>query len=235
LTTNPSSASATDLEAVAPRPLAVRDRIARACDRAQRDPASVTLIAVTKGQPAEAILAALAAGATDFGENRVQEALAKQHDLASTAVARDARFHLIGHLQTNKVRDAVGRFAILHAVDSERLLRSLAATGSPVACMLQVNVADDAAKFGIAASGLPALLAVAASLPSVTVLGLMTVPPRADEPAQARPHFRALRRFADAHNLSALSMGMTGDFEVAIEEGATHVRVGRAIFGERPV
>jgi pyridoxal phosphate enzyme (YggS family) len=219
---------------IAQRLATVRERIERACARANRDPANVTLVAVSKGQPVEAIVAAIQAGSRDFGENRVQEATAKLDALM--VGGQDLRMHLIGHLQTNKVRDVIGRFAILHAIDSERLLRSVSQhAGAQETCLLEVNVAQDRAKFGFALDRVAEAVALARSLGGVRLAGLMTVPPREDDPERVRPHFRALRLLAEEHGLPSLSMGMTEDFEVAVEEGATHVRVGRAIFGERPV
>ena len=208
----------------------VRERIEAAADRAGRPASEVTLIAVTKTWPAEAVKLAFDAGVADFGENRVQEGCAKADAFAEPRV----RWHLIGHLQTNKVRAALNCFAILHAVDSERLLRAIsAAAGRPTPLMIEVNVAQEPSKFGIAPGELSALLGVARSLPNVDVRGLMTVAPHVTDPEESRPVFRALRELARQHELTELSMGMTNDFEVAIEEGATCVRVGRAIFGDR--
>lgn len=216
---------------------AVRVRIEHACGRSGRSPGEVTLIAVTKTWPAEMVLAAMAAGLTDFGENRVQEGVAKAAEVAlatrNSALATPT-WHLIGHLQTNKVRAAVGTFAILHAVDSERLLRAIDGNAtSPVPLMIEVNVAAEPTKYGIHPEQLPRLLEGARGLPNVRVAGLMTVAPRSVDPETVRPVFRQLRELADEHGLEQLSMGMTGDFETAIEEGATHIRVGRALFGER--
>lgn len=212
---------------------AVRARIAAACGRAGRAPAEVTLIGVTKGQPVEAILAGLATGLRDFGENYLQEAMAKL-DALRHAGGGQARFHFIGHLQSNKAKGAAGSFAILHGVDSPRLLYALAnAAHAPIEVMLQVNIAGEATKHGVAPRDVGALLAEARALSNIRVTGLMTIPPPATESEASRPHFRALRALAREHGLEKLSMGMTDDFEVAIEEGATHVRVGRAIFGER--
>jgi PLP dependent protein len=215
---------------------AVRARIAAACERAGRDPASVTLIAVSKTFGPDAVLAAFDAGITDFGENRVQEAIPKFEAVRSQLGARSSelRTHLIGHLQTNKVRVALGAFAILHAVDSERLLRAIdSAATAPVRLMIEVNVSGEATKYGIAPAGLAPLIASARDLPDVRLEGLMTVAPRVPDPENARPIFRQLASLAREHNLPSLSMGMTEDLEVAVEEGATHVRVGRAIFGDR--
>ena len=208
----------------------VRERVAAAADRAGRPASDVALIAVSKTWPVEAVREARDAGVTDFGENRVQEGCAKAETLADAGV----RWHLIGHLQTNKVRAALSCFAILHSVDSERLLRAISAAADRlVPLMIEVNVAQEPSKFGIAPGELPALLGVARALPNVEVRGLMTVAPHTSDPEESRPVFRTLRELAMEHELRELSMGMTNDFEVAIEEGATYVRVGRAIFGDR--
>ncbi len=217
--------------------LAVRKRIAGACERAGRSSADVTLIAVTKTWPAEVVVEAMAAGLSDFGENRVREGVAKAAEVGMLACHSGLAvptWHLVGHLQTNKVRAALGTFGILHAVDSERLLRAIdAAATHPTALMIEVNVAAEPTKYGIAPEHLPALLAVARDLPNIRVTGLMTVAPLAADAEAVRPVFRRLSTLAAEHGLEHLSMGMTGDFEVAIEEGATHIRVGRALFGER--
>jgi pyridoxal phosphate enzyme (YggS family) len=210
---------------------AVRGRIRAAAERAGRDPASITLIAVSKTHPASAVRAAMADGLRDFGENRVQEGIAKA---AEFGAAESPTWHLIGHLQTNKVRAALETFAILHAVDSERLLRAISAAASrPIQVFIEVNVAGEATKFGVRPEDVAALVAVGGRLPNIEVAGLMTVAPRTADPEEIRPVFRTLRGLASANGLPALSMGMTDDFEVAIAEGATHIRVGRAIFGER--
>ncbi|MCK9521102.1 MAG: YggS family pyridoxal phosphate-dependent enzyme [Dehalococcoidia bacterium] len=213
----------------------VRERIAAACERAGRDPAGVTLIAASKTQGPGAVAAAWRAGIRDFGENRVQEALAKMPLVeALTGAGLDGpRWHLIGHLQRNKAKAAAGAFVILHGVDSARLVDTLAGSGHATRILFEVNVAGEATKHGASPEELDALIAHAARYPTISVEGLMTVAPLATDPEDVRPVFRALRLLAEAHNLSTLSMGMTNDFEVAIEEGATHVRVGRAIFGVR--
>jgi pyridoxal phosphate enzyme (YggS family) len=210
----------------------VRRRIASACERTGRAPESVTLIAVSKTHPVEAVMEAWRAGITDFGENRVQEALPK---IEATLEARvKPTWHLIGHLQSNKAKAAARPFAILHGVDSERALRALsAATFHPVRVMFEVNVAAEESKFGVSPSQVGQLMDSARALPNIVVEGLMTVAPHVDDPEHVRPVFRALRELAARHSVVSLSMGMTDDFEVAIEEGATHVRIGRAIFGER--
>ncbi len=218
---------------------AVREKITAACRRAGRRATDVTLVAVTKTVEADRVIQACGAGLEDFGENRIQEAVPKIEAIRA-AIEPPPRFHLIGHLQTNKVAAALSNFSLIHSVDSEKLLRRLAARApvagqQPVRILLQVNVSGEASKFGIAPSGLRGLLETAGELPDIRVEGLMTVPPRVDHPDRARPFFANLRRLAEDNGLSALSMGMTEDYEVAVEEGATYVRVGRAIFGEREV
>ena len=218
----------------------VRARIARAAERSGRPADAVTLIAVSKTHPAGSVLHALEAGIPDFGENRVQEGTTKAAEVTATLATSNSqlttgpRWHLIGHLQTNKVRAALGTFAILHAVDSERLLQAISAAATkPTPVMIEVNVAAEPSKYGIAPVELPALLERARELPNIAVRGLMTVAPHVSNPEAARGVFAQLRGLAAVHQLPDLSMGMTNDYEVAIEEGATHVRIGRALFGER--
>jgi pyridoxal phosphate enzyme (YggS family) len=221
----------------------VRTRTVAACDRVGRDPAEVTLIAVTKTRPAAVVAAACEAGIRDFGENYSQEALAKMQALAggwprlAPGQPDSPRFHMIGHLQTNKARACAGVFATLQGVDSEKLLLALARASNgrePLRVMLQVNIGEEPAKHGVPARELGDLLTRARAVPGISVLGLMAIPPPAASPEDSRPYFRRMRELAEQHGLKALSMGMTDDFEVAIEEGATHIRVGRAIFGGRP-
>ncbi len=221
---------------IAARLMAVRERIARAADRAKRDPASIRLVLASKTQPPEAIRAAYTAGARDFGENYVQEAAAKQETLVDLS---DLRWHLIGHLQTNKARDAAGRFVLIHSLDSARLASAIARArpAPPVPVLIEVNAAAEASKSGVDPAEVERLIEDARS--SVEILGLMSIPPPQNDPERSRTHFAALRAMRDrlaaatGLALSELSMGMTDDFDVAIEEGATIVRVGRAIFGER--
>lgn len=229
-----------DLAATFERRLAeVRERIDRAAGRSGRSVEAVKLLAVSKAHPAEAVLQALDCGVTHLGENRVLEAVSKAGLVTSALLRRNPAspepdWHLIGHLQTNKVRAALGLFVILHAVDSERLLRAISGAASgPISVMIEVNIAAEPQKYGIAPGQLPALLAFSRELPNIAVRGLMTVAPLVDDPERVRPVFRELRTLAQQHSLPELSMGMTGDYEVAIEEGATMVRVGRALFGER--
>ena len=210
----------------------IRERIHAACERSRRDPAGVTLVGVSKTFPASSVAAAWAAGLRDFGENRVQEGVAKAAALERAGVS--PTWHLIGHLQRNKAKDAVRCFAILHSVDSERLLEAIeAVASSPVRVCLEVNVAAEETKFGVAPADAGRLVRFARSLSNVQLDGLMTVAPRAANPGDVRPVFRTLRELAAEHGLQTLSMGMSEDFEVAVEEGSTHVRIGRAIFGER--
>jgi len=209
---------------------AVRARIVAACERSARDPASVTLVAVTKTHPVSAIEEAMRVGQRHFGENRVQEGVAKIDALRATATT----WHLLGPLQTNKIRAALGSFDILHGVDSERLATAVNdRAGRPVRCFLEVNVAGEASKHGLPAAEAARAAAAIGVLPNIDLLGLMTVAPVVDDPEDVRPVFRTLRELRDAIGLRELSMGMTDDFEVAVEEGATVVRVGRAIFGPR--
>ncbi|MGA8060213.1 MAG: YggS family pyridoxal phosphate-dependent enzyme [Candidatus Binataceae bacterium] len=224
---------------IAARLTVARERIARAARRAERNPAAVRLVLASKTQPPEAIRAAYAAGAREFGENYVQEAAAKQDALADLEDLEDVRWHLIGHLQTNKARDAVNRFALIHSLDSARLASALgrARPAPRVPVLIEVNAAGEASKSGVAPAEVERLIEAARA--TVEILGLMTIPPPATDPERSRSHFAALRAMRDrlaaatGLALSELSMGMTDDFEVAIEEGATIVRVGRAIFGER--
>lgn len=228
--------TATDLAAIAVNVDAVRARIAEACERAGRDPSEVTLVAVSKGHPAALIRAAVEAGCVDFGENRAQELLPK----AIEAAPSQPRWHFIGHLQRNKVRDVLPHIGALHSLDSEGLVQEITRRGealgaaTPLPCYLEVNVAGEAQKQGISPHALPDLLRAARACEVIQVRGLMTVAPHHGDPEAVRPVFRALRELAHAHGLAGLSMGMTEDYSVAIEEGATVVRVGRAIFGARP-
>jgi pyridoxal phosphate enzyme (YggS family) len=215
------------------RTAAVRERIERACSRGGRDPGEVTLIAVSKTFPAEMVEDAYRAGLREFGENRVQEGSKKAGELAAKGI--QPRWRLIGHLQTNKVATALSCFDVIHSVDSDRLLASIAryAEGRlPVHMFVQVNVADEASKSGVSVSDAPGLIARARETEGVILDGLMTIAPMGSAES-APPAFRELRRLAEREGLEQLSMGMSGDFEVAIEEGATHVRIGQAIFGGR--
>ena len=229
------------LETIARNLTEVRRRIAAAAARAGRDPAAVGLVAVTKDVPLDAVAAAVASGVTDIGENRYQEARSKIAALAG----RPVRWHFIGHLQRNKVKYVVECFNIIHSLDSLELAveidrRAQATSGAGrVPVLVEVNVGGEATKFGVAPEGAVELVLRAAALPGLDVQGLMTIAPQAGDPEAARLHFRRLRLLAAAVPgaggpvLRHLSMGMSDDFEVAVEEGATLVRVGRAIFGAR--
>ena len=216
----------------------LRKRIASACARAGREPSSVTLLAVSKTHPPDAIREAVGAGQLLFGENKIQEAKAKIPQCPSRA-----RWHFIGHLQTNKVRDAVGLFEMIQGVDSLAIAREISKRAEQAArtvpILLEVNVAGEGSKFGYRPEQLLAELAELNALPKIEIHGLMAVPPFTPVPEKARPYFQKLRQLkiqaeaALGAPLPQLSMGMSGDFEVAIEEGATMVRIGTALFGER--
>jgi pyridoxal phosphate enzyme (YggS family) len=211
---------------------AVRSRIDAACARAGRDPSGVTLIGVTKTHRADIVQAAYDAGLRHFGENRVQEGRAKIEALRSATPG--ATWHLIGHLQTNKIAAALECFDILHGIDSVRLAQAISErAGTPIDIMLEVNVAGEASKFGMRPADVAGAVEAIGAMPGLRLRGLMAVAPVVDDPEDARPVFRRLRELRDAAGLTELSMGMTDDFEVAVEEGATFVRVGRAIFGAR--
>lgn len=220
-------------ESIADRVSIVRERIEAACARAGRSPDSVTVIAVTKGFQVEAICEAIAAGIADIGENRVQEAALKR---AALTTQSGITWHMIGHLQTNKVKDALRLFDTIHSVDSIHLAEAISKRASTtVPVFLETNVAGEVSKGGFPLEQLPQTLETIRQMPNLDIRGLMTVAPLAVAPESVRPIFSRLRAEGDQLGLRDLSMGMTGDFEVAIEEGATHVRIGRAIFGERRI
>ena len=218
------------LATIAERVAHVRQRVERAAERAGRSPADVTIVAVSKSFPPQAIEEAAAAGIAHVGENRVQEAAAKIPGLRGLPVT----WHLVGHLQTNKTKTALELFDIIHSVDSLHLAEALSHRSQrPLPVLLEVNVAGEAAKFGFPPDEVAAAAQAVARLPNLDLRGLMTVAPLVSDPEAVRPVFRELRRLRDALGLAELSMGMTDDFEVAIEEGTTLVRIGRAIFSER--
>jgi hypothetical protein len=240
---------------IASRLQEIRIRVRAAAEAAHRDATLVRLVAVSKTFPHDAVLSALAAGQMDFGENRVEEALPKQDAVAATRPSDPVRWHLIGHVQSRKARDAARRFALIHSVDSIKLAAKIhaAAPDQPQDILLQCNVSGEATKEGFdlsrwreAPEQLDAFtrdVAEIAGLSSIRIRGLMTMAPIVADPRMARPVFASLRalrdalraRFpdSDAHRWDELSMGMTDDFEAAIAEGATLIRVGRAIFGGR--
>jgi pyridoxal phosphate enzyme (YggS family) len=217
---------------------AIQQRIRAACQRAGRDENSVLLLAVSKTHPAEAVREAVNCGQIFFGESKVQEAKAKIPDCPGRA-----RWHFIGHLQTNKVRDAVALFEMIQSVDSLNLAREISrrceAASKTMPILLEVNVAGEASKFGYPPERLLSELNALGALPRIEIQGLMTIPPYAADPEKVRNHFRKLREHKQTCEallgapLPHLSMGMSGDFEVAIEEGATIVRLGSALFGPR--
>jgi pyridoxal phosphate enzyme (YggS family) len=220
---------------------AVRGRLELAARTAGRDPATIRLVAVSKTFPPDAVRAAAAAGQVDFGENRVQEALQKIRETAEL----HTRWHLVGHLQSNKARKVAGPFAYVHSIDSLDLLRQVdkaaLESGAAPKLLIQVDLAGEATKHGTPEADVAALVDAAGALQAAELVGLMILPPFADDPEEARPWFRRLRDLRDrlvaagapAARLRELSMGMSHDFHVAIEEGATIVRVGTAIFGTR--
>ena len=226
---------------IADRLAEVRGRIAAAARSAGRDPSSIRLVAVSKTFPVDAIREAYAAGQREFGENRVQEALEK----IAACGDLEIRWHLLGHLQTNKAKKATPAFSTIHSVDSVDVLQKIDAaaadTGHAPELLIQVDLADEATKFGVPPGDVPWLFDAAVRCQAARVAGLMTLPPIPESPEDARPWFRQLRELRDEWRaagvprsmLAELSMGMSGDFEVAIEEGSTMVRIGTAIFGSR--
>ena len=207
-------------------------RIARACERSHRLPEEITLVAVTKSFEAAVIREAFDCGIRNFGENRVQEAEGKVGQLSD--LKSDVTWHMLGHLQSNKAKKAVEIFDIIHSVDSVKLadiLSRRAQKSLPV--LLEVNVAGETTKGGLSVDEVAAAVEEIRKLPDLKVTGLMTIAPFVAEPEEVRPVFQKLRELRDSLGLEHLSMGMTDDFEVAIEEGATMLRIGRAIFGER--
>lgn len=218
----------------------IKKRVEAACQRAGRNPEEVTLIAVSKTKPVEMLREAYEAGTRDFGENKVQEILAKEPKLPE-----DIRWHMIGHLQTNKVRQIVGKTCLIHSVDSVRLAEEIhkesVKKGLVTQILLEVNVAEEESKFGFHVEEVEDALKQIQELSGVCVRGLMTIAPFVDNPEDNRPVFQKLNKLyvdmktknIDNDTMNILSMGMTGDFEVAVEEGATMVRVGTGIFGAR--
>ena len=226
-------------EGFAERLAGVRARIARAAERSGRPASAVRLVAATKTVPAGVLGAAVAAGVTDLGENRVQEAAAK----IPLVAPRPGAWHLIGSLQSNKVAKAVTLFDCIQSIDSLRLAEKLdracgehgRGAGGPLRVLVEVNVGGEVTKHGVEPAGAADLVAaIRARCPRLALVGLMTVGPLVEDPGAARPAYAALSRLAGEQGLAERSMGMSGDFEVAVEEGATMVRVGSALFGARP-
>lgn len=220
------------MRTMAERLEAIQAAVRAAAERGGRDPSSVTLVAVSKRQPGSAIREAYALGLRDFGENYAQELRDKAAELADL---EGLRWHAIGPLQTNKARYVADAAHTFHALDRLSVAEALARRRRerPLPVFLEVNLADEASKGGVAPGEVGPLLAGVRALPPLKVMGLMAIPPLQDDPEAARPHFRQLRELALAHRLSGLSMGTTADFHIAVEEGATHVRVGTALFGPR--
>lgn len=208
----------------------VERRISEACAAAGRKRNEVTLLAVTKVFPAAAIIEAFEGGLREFGENYVQEF---EEKASAVRQLPGARFHLIGHLQSNKSNKAANLFDVIETVDSERLARRLSEQGKPLEVMIEVKLSSEQSKAGCDPENLPSLAERIRSLPHLTLTGLMTMPPWSDDPEQSRPCFRRLRQLAQSLGLSKISMGMSQDLETAIQEGATIVRVGTALFGSR--
>ena len=218
----------------------IEQRISEACKRAGRNRDSVTLICVTKTKPVDMLLEAYEKGQRDFGENKVQEINRKRPELPA-----DIRWHMIGHLQRNKVRQLIGQTCMIHSVDSLRLAETISEealkAGIVMPVLIEVNMAEEDSKFGVSAAQAETLVREAADLKGIRIEGLMTIAPYTEDPETNRVYFARLKELAvdigekciDNVSMGVLSMGMTGDFEVAIEEGATHVRVGTGIFGER--
>ena len=215
-------------------------RIREACERSGRDPGEVTLIAVSKTHPVAMLEEAYEAGARHFGENKVQEMTEKMPRLPG-----DIKWHMIGHLQRNKVKYIVGRTELIHSVDSLRLAEEISreALKQEITAdiLVEVNVEEEESKFGVSVREAPALVEAMSKLPGIRVKGLMTIAPFTEDPEENRPYFRKLKQLSvdiatkniDNVSMNVLSMGMTGDYVTAVEEGATYVRVGTGIFGER--
>jgi hypothetical protein len=209
----------------------VEERIQTAVHRSGRRREDITLVAVTKKFSADVISEAYSLGLRVFGENYVQEFAEKRPALLGLT---EAQFHLIGHLQSNKARQAAELFQVIETVDSEKLARRIHESGSPLEVMIEVKLSPEGSKAGAAPEDLPRLIEAMRGCPNLRLTGLMTMPPWSDDPEISRPFFRRLAELARAHQLPQLSMGMSHDLEAAIEEGATHVRVGTALFGPRP-
>lgn len=234
-----------DEKVIAERLDTVRERIEQACQRAGRSSEEVTLVGVSKTHPVEAVAMAREAGLRDLGENRVQELTEKAEAIHGAYQGGDIRWHMIGHLQRNKAKEVIACADLFHALDSPRLARELdkraAAEGRVLPCLVQVNVSGEDSKFGLDPDQTRHMLRRLAEHEHLHIQGLMTLAAPTDDPEDVRPQFRLLRELFETcdtstypHvNMQILSMGMSGDFEVAIEEGATHVRIGTAIFGAR--
>jgi PLP dependent protein len=211
----------------------VEERIQNAVKRAGRERSEVTLVAVTKKFPAALVLEAFGLGLRHFGENYVQEFEAKHAALVNLN-GDGAEFHFIGHLQSNKTRIAAELFQVIETVDSEKLARRLDQIGTPLEVMIEVKLSEEDSKGGSAPHALPGLIDAIRDCRNLKLTGLMTMPPWSADPEHSRPYFKRLAELARTHGLAKVSMGMSNDLEAAIEEGATHIRVGTALFGLRP-
>ena len=214
----------------------IRKRIAASCFRAGRDPSSVKIVAVSKASGIEEIREAVSCGITDIGENKVQEALQKNYELRFTDYGLRIKWHMVGHLQRNKVKDAVRIFDLIHSVDSLRLAEKIDAEAGKISkvqdILLEIKTSPEAAKSGLSAQEAGEVVEKIADLKNIRLNGFMTIAPAVNNPEEARPYFRMLKDLRDKINdLRHLSMGMTDDFEIAIEEGADIIRVGRGVFG----
>ncbi|MFA5064422.1 MAG: YggS family pyridoxal phosphate-dependent enzyme [Dehalococcoidia bacterium] len=210
----------------------LRGRIEEACRKSRRDIGEIKLIAVTKNFPSETVRAAFNCGLNDFGENRVQEAVAKYNELED--IRRQIALHFIGHLQSNKVGDVLQAVDIIHSIDTLRLAEFInKKTDRPINVFLEVNLSGEQTKYGFSRGKLDQAVDSISALPHVNVLGLMTIAPVCSNAEETRPLFAEMKGLNSAYGFKELSMGMTDDFEVAVEEGATMIRIGRAIFGER--
>ncbi|MCM8780642.1 MAG: YggS family pyridoxal phosphate-dependent enzyme [Candidatus Omnitrophica bacterium] len=224
--------------------LKVHQRILEVCSKINRDPRQITIVAISKGRTTDQIIEAINAGITDIGENRVKEATVKYNLLKVTPYIQKIKWHMVGHLQTNKVKEAVRIFDLIHSVDSLHLAQEIDKQAARINkiqdILFEVKTSSEETKFGLKPNEITELLREASKLKNISIKGLMTIAPLVYNPEQARPYFRMLREIRDDINLmrisncdlSVLSMGMTNDFEIAIEEGATMIRLGRAIFGE---
>lgn len=212
----------------------INARIKRAAFNSKRNPSKITLLAATKTVPIETISKVYACGIANFGENYVLEAGEKKKKLSN--LYKKIKWHMIGHLQSNKVNKAVEIFDVIESVDSVGLAEAIArkATTKPVTIMLEINISLESSKFGFYPKDLHHVYKKLKSLPELCITGLMTIAPQVSDPEKVRPFFRHLRKLKDELGLSELSMGMTNDFEIAIQEGATIIRLGRALFGPRP-
>ena len=222
--------------------LTIRQRIARASSKINQDPSLITVVAVAKGRAVEQIKEVIEAGITDIGENKVQEAILKYNAIRTTQYAQRIKWHMVGHLQTNKVKETVRIFDLIHSVDSIRLADEINGQAAGIDkiqdILVQVNISGENTKFGLNPSEVIDFIKEIAEFKNINIKGLMTIAPIVDNPEQTRPYFKTLRELRDKINelsavscqLSALSMGMSDDFEVAIEEGSNMIRLGRAVF-----